>query len=131
MKLVIDTNVLVSGTLNPERKPGQLVVGLVEKVFTPVISPSIFAEYQDVLTRPKFGFDPFQIGALLEAILLNGQMVYPLKSTLPLPDEKDRPFFDAALAADCPLVTGNPRHFPPETGPQTLSPAEVLARILT
>ena len=29
-----------------------------------------------------------------------------------LPDPDDAPFLECALAADVPLVTGNPRHFP-------------------
>lgn len=131
VKLVIDTNVLVSGTLTPEGKPGQLLLAMVYKKFTPIITPAIFAEYHEVMYRVKFGFDPAIVGTLLETIFSQGLMLFPPVSTIPLIDPKDRPFLDVALYAACPIVTGNGKHFPASTGVKTLSPAEALASLQT
>lgn len=129
MKLVIDTNVLVSGTFTPEGKPGQLLALMVEGAFIPVISPTIFTEYHDVMYRKKFGFDAIAVATLLETILSQGELMFPPASTISLPDPKDRPFLDAGLHARCPIITGNLKHFPPESGVEALSPAEALARL--
>lgn len=127
MKLVIDTNVLVSGTWSPQGKPGQLLLAMIDMKFTPLISPTIFSEYHEVLYREKFGFDPAIVGTLLETIFSQGLMLFPPTSTMPLIDPKDRPFLDTALYAACPVVTGNSKHFPATTGVKILSPAEALA----
>lgn len=129
MKLVIDTNVLVSGTWSPEGKPGQLLLAMIDMKYTPILSPTIFSEYQEVLYREKFGFDPVIVGVLLETIFSQGLMLFPPISSMPLPDSKDRPFLDAALYAVCPVVTGNSKHFPATTGVKILSPAEALASL--
>ena len=77
----------------------------------------IFAEYQDVLARPQFRFDPAEVARLLAQIEGDGEeVVAPLASEgLPgrLPDPADEPFLEVAVAAGAEfLVTGNLRHFP-------------------
>jgi predicted nucleic acid-binding protein len=47
-----------------------------------------------------------------------------------LPDPDDAPFIATALAANCPIVTGNARHFPAECGVEILTPAQCLARLI-
>lgn len=55
MKLVLDTNVLISALLWPG--PSHEILRLIEKeVFTLCITPTIVEELRDVLSRPKFSF---------------------------------------------------------------------------
>jgi putative PIN family toxin of toxin-antitoxin system len=125
MKIVLDTNVLVSGLLQPFGPSGQIVRLVASGELSLCLDSRIAIEYREVLLREKFGFDPERIGILLEEIRGGGIPVAarPLASRLPDPD--DEPFLEVALAggAQC-LVTGNMKHYPEETrsGVEVLSP---------
>jgi putative PIN family toxin of toxin-antitoxin system len=111
MRIVLDTNVLVSALLRQGGIPDQ-VVGLVLAGRCKLIVDSrIMAEYQAVLRRPEFGFPVAEVDAFL-ALVERAEWVVADPVNLALPDETDRPFLEAAVAggADA-LVTGNPRHF--------------------
>lgn len=131
MKLVVDTNILVSGLLNGEGSPGKLVDAILAGELIAVCSVDIMAEYREVLNRQTFPFNPEDVQALIETIDEGGSWIDPEPSQLPLPDETDRAFIDAARFAACPIVTGNRRHFPAEAGVEILSAAEVLKRLFT
>lgn len=131
MQAVIDTNILVSALLTPGGAPAQLIEAIRAHALVPVVSRSILAEYADVLNRPKFGFAKGPVDDLLDdtngiALFLNPRPLSPMT----LPDPDDAPFVAAALTARCPIVTGNPRHFPPSAGVKTLSPAQCLQCLL-
>lgn len=66
MRVVYDTNVLVSAALKPDSLPAVLVsLALAQRVHL-CLSPPILAEYTAVLHRPKFGFAAHSIDAVLE-----------------------------------------------------------------
>ena len=123
MRAVVDTNVIVSGMINGAGVPGKIVDAIFCGEIIVVHSEQIVAEYREVLHRGKFAFDLADIQAFLEAVEGEGEFVMPLLSAMTLPDDKDRPFLDAALAASCPVVTGNTKHFPPGCGVEILTPA--------
>lgn len=123
---VVDTNVLVSALLNPAGPPGAVVLAVVQQRLTPVACAEIVKEYAQVLSRPQFAFDTQDVD---ELVTLIGQQalwveVTPYPEQLALPDPTDWPFVAAALAADCPLITGNARHFPRRTGVRVMSARE-------
>jgi hypothetical protein len=41
----------------------------------------------------------------------------------------DIPFYVAALACDCPLVTGNLKHYPKSGSVEVVSPAQAMKRL--
>jgi putative PIN family toxin of toxin-antitoxin system len=129
VRIVLDTNVLVSGLLSPFGPPGQIVRMVSAGVVTLCIDARVMAEYEEVLLRAKFGFDPDDGSALLDYLDFRGEVVAasPLFMRLPAPD--DEPFLEVALscAADC-LVTGNIAHFPAEARLDALvvSPGEFM-----
>ncbi len=116
MKIVLDTNVLVSGLLTPFGANGEIVRLVSAGVLIVQYDSRILLEYQDVLSRPKFQFDTQNVDAFLAYIKQNGQIVSgaPLKKRLP--DLDDEPFLEIAIAsrAAC-LITGNKKHFPKES----------------
>jgi putative PIN family toxin of toxin-antitoxin system len=129
MKVVIDTNVLVSGLLNPYNPPGAIVRLLAGGHFQAVYDARILSEYREVLLRPRFGFEPRHMEALLDYLKDSGLVVSgpPLKNRLPDPD--DEPFLEAAMAeSGTILVTGNKKHFPAEACGKVVvySPAEFM-----
>lgn len=116
---VIDTNVLVSALLssNPEAATVQLAARMLGGEIIPVYSDEIVQEYQEVLGRKKFGFDPVLIDNLLNAVKKYGISVYPHSTGTVLPDMKDLPFYEVVMEKrddEAYLVTGNLKHFPIE-----------------
>lgn len=131
MRIVLDTNVVVSGLLSPFGPPGEIVRMVTSGAVTLCLDARIFAEYDEVLARPRFGFDPDSVAALLDYVDFRGETVASKPLILRLPDPDDEPFLEVALAcdADC-LVSGNISHYPPElrSGVVVLSPADFMER---
>ena len=113
MKIVLDTNVLVSGLLTPFGSSGEIVRMLFSGELTLHIDARILSEYQDVLSRPKLMFNKDQSSILVDFIKQYAHFISssPLKNHLPDPD--DEPFLEVAVAGDVKsLVTGNTAHYP-------------------
>jgi putative PIN family toxin of toxin-antitoxin system len=129
MKIVLDTNVLVSGLLTPFGPCGEIVRMVAAADVTICYDARILSEYREVLARPRFRFNPDRVAAILEQIEYRGTPVAAQPLSRPLPDPDDEPFLAVALTGrvSC-LVTGNHVHFPPALcGTATvLSPAEFL-----
>jgi uncharacterized protein len=131
LKIVLDTNVIVSGLLNPEGSPGRVVDLFLAREVDLLVDDRILAEYRAVLVRPKFGFDPVDISDFLDLIEADATKISATPLKLVLKDEADRPFLEVAVAADADfLVTGNTRHFqiPSIRRSLVVTPAEFLRR---
>lgn len=128
MRAVIDTNVLVSGLLSPFGPPGTIVRMIASGAIQPVVDARIIVEYRDVCARPRFGFDAEALVTVLDFIEHAAFVVAPAPLGALLPDPDDAPFLEAAIAARCPLVTGNSAHFPARArqGVDVLTPADWL-----
>lgn len=119
MFVVIDTNIIVSALLSS--KNDSATVQVMEKVFRqeikPIYSKEIFAEYTNVLNRPKFHFSKELVEYMLSAIKQFGILKEPKETVMVvLPDMKDVPFYRLVLESeDTYLVTGNIKHFPQES----------------
>ncbi len=113
MKIVLDTNVLVSGLLQPFGPSGQIVRLVASGDLVLCHDPRILTEYQEVLHRDKVRFDPERVDILLEQIRAGGVSVAARPLPIALPDSDDEAFLEVALAsgARC-LVTGNVKHYP-------------------
>jgi putative PIN family toxin of toxin-antitoxin system len=129
LNIVLDTNVLVAGLLSPFGPCGEIVRMVSSGEPALCFDARILSEYNDVLKRPKFRFEPDKVDALVDFIATRGQVVAtsPLPGSLPDPD--DEPFLAVAIAGRvaC-LVTGNRSHFPDRLrqGVPLLSPREFL-----
>ena len=127
---VLDTNVLISGMINPNGAPGRIVDLLREGVIELVVDDRILDEYVRVLRRPCFR--KYFTKAECEDVIsyLENSPLRIVSSVLlsGLPDESDTPFAESALAAAVPLVTGNSKHFPKRAcrGLRVLTPAGFL-----
>lgn len=112
MRLVVDTNIIVSALLSSESKAFHLLSDVLDGKYIVLISEEIFKEYEDVLSRDKFGFDSDIINFLLNWFRENAVWVEVLESDAPMKDEKDRVFYDLAKSCKARLVTGNIKHYP-------------------
>ena len=129
MNIVIDTNVLVAGLLSPFGACAEIVRMVSAGVLTLSFDARILSEYNEVLRRPRFGFEEEKIATFLDFIVYRGQAVAPSPVFHSLPDPDDEPFLEVTLASQavC-LVTGNQRHFPAERcqGAKVILPGDFL-----
>ena len=130
MDIVIDTNVLVAGLLSPFGSCGEIVRMVSAGELTLSFDARILSEYNEVLRRPRFGFEEDKIAAFLDYIVYHGQVIAPSPLTHSLPDPDDEPFLEVTLASQAVfLVTGNQKHFPAERCREAnvISPDEFLS----
>ena len=66
MKIVLDTNVLVSGLLTPFGPSGEIVRMISAGELILHVDARILSEYQEVLNRPKFQFDKDHVRGMAE-----------------------------------------------------------------
>ena len=130
MKIVLDTNVVVSGLLQAQGNPAQVLALVLSGAIQICHDKRILAEYAEVLARPRFKFDPKRVREVLNKIETDGLAVDAAgESNLNLPDPDDEPFLAVALAASADfLVTGNLADYPPDKrrGCAVVSPAAFL-----
>lgn len=129
MKIVLDTNVIVSGLLTPFGSSGEIVRLIAGGNLILQYDSRILHEYHEVLNRPKFQFDKDHIDALVDYIQKNGQAVAAGPLNQPLPDPDDAPFLEVAIEGKADfLVTGNKAHYPKQfrEGVKVVSPAECI-----
>jgi len=129
MKIVLDTNVLVSGLLTPFGPSGKIVRMVSAGKLILYIDARVLSEYHEVLQRPKFKFNNDHINTLISFIKHNGQFLSTLPLKISLPDPDDEPFLEVAIAGNVSsLITGNIAHFPSShrEGINILSPSVFL-----
>lgn len=129
MKIVLDTNVLVSGLLKPFSSSGEIVRMITAESIQVCYDARILSEYRDVLVRPKFSFDHAHVDNFLTHLEGNGIAVASSPLAKSLPDHKDNPFLEVALAGNATyLVTGNIKHYPVNRrqGTKIVSPSDFI-----
>lgn len=129
MKVVLDTNVVVSGLISPFGAPGEIVRMLASGALELCYDARVLSEYRSVLLRQKFSFDQAHVGDLLDQIEACGYVTTGKLLTKRLSDPDDEPFLEIALGGEAHyLVTGNLKHYPAEKrqGMRVVSPTEFL-----
>ena len=113
MNVVIDTNVFVSGLLNDEGIPGQIVNMVLAERFTLLFDNRIMEEYEDVLNRKKLKLSRDDIDPVIDYIKNEGIYVLAEPIKIKFEDEDDKKFLEVAISGNAEyLITGNTRHFP-------------------
>ena len=130
MNVAIDTNVIVSGLLNPYGHPAEIIRLLLTGSLKLFYDSRIISEYSEVLNRSKFQFDKENVSIFVKEIEVTGTSVIPLPLEKSLPDPDDNMFLEVALAgnAEC-IITGNTSHYPRKlcSGIRVLSPTEFMS----
>lgn len=112
MKLVLDTNVVVSGLMTAHGPCARILDLVVDGAIEPCVDDRLIAEYETVLRRPELRIVPADAALVLAFIRDSAHRVVPSRLDIALPDPDDIPFIEVAAAAEALLVTGNTRHFP-------------------
>ena len=88
MKLVIDTNVLISGIFW-KGPPNQIVSHWLKDGFEVFISESILTEYEKVLKRMKSGLTSDEIREWIKLIISHSYVVKPLETISIIEEDPD------------------------------------------
>jgi putative PIN family toxin of toxin-antitoxin system len=131
IRVVLDTNIIVSALLQPLGPPAQVFELALGSVMQLCVSGGIYAEYEEVVSRPRFQRSAETIAATLRAVRENGHWVRPTDAVRVCVDADDDIFLECAQAAEAEyLVTGNLRHFPTSWGVTRIVTARWLLDIV-
>lgn len=113
LRLVLDTNIVVSAALQPYGLPRTVLVVATTKPALLYISGEILAEYREALARPEFRIHRGLQHQVLQLIQNRARRVTLSRKLDVTSDPDDNMFLECADAARADyLVTGNVRHFP-------------------
>ena len=114
LRLVIDTNVLVSAALKPDSLQRTTFLLAITKPARLYVSRPIVEEYTDVLSRPELAIRKGLRLQLLQLIKNGIRLVSPARRLEVTSDPDDNIFVECADSARADfLITGNRKHFPP------------------
>jgi len=108
MRVVIDTNILVSAAI-AGRKPASVITWVINRPdYEWVVSEEILAEYQEVLSRRKLKLTDVQKERWLNSIQRSTKLI-EVSIEIDFPrDQKDAKFIACALSANADfLITGD------------------------
>src|ERR1700730_8754294 len=110
-KVVVDTNIFISGLIVPSSIPGQVISAWKNNLFTLLISKEIVSEIREVLTRPKIRND-YKIGLEdIDELLSNLELASEIVDSAPLDssaiqarDPKDNIILTCALGGSADFI---------------------------
>jgi putative PIN family toxin of toxin-antitoxin system len=113
LRLVIDTNVVVSAALREESLSRTALLIAIAKPARLYVSQPILEEYSEVLARPAIGIRKGHRLRLLQLIRNRSLLAAPYRRLEITIDPDDNKFVECADSARADyLITGNSRHFP-------------------
>lgn len=133
MKIVLDTNVLMSGIFFTG-PPYQILQAWRDGAIQLAVCPEILAEYRDVAVRLSRTYKGIDILPLLDLVAVRSHIVQA--APLPRPvcaDPDDDIFIACALAAKAPIIVSGDRHLLAVSGfagIQVLRPKPFIDRFL-
>ena len=113
MRVVLDTNIIVSGLMSVSSPPAQILNAVRGGQVVAVMSEATFAELEHVLHRPAvqryFTHTTITPAAFLAELRVQADLVIPIPNTVPIRDARDRVFLDLLTTEPPPqyFVTGD------------------------
>jgi uncharacterized protein len=131
MRVVLDTNILISCCWKPGGNEARVVEMARAGRLTACVSAVLIDEYREVAARKKFAELQECLIGNIEAILLGAVRVEPSEICNACGDPDDNALLECALAAGAAfVVTGNLRDFPEEwRGVRVVNARALLARV--
>jgi putative PIN family toxin of toxin-antitoxin system len=133
LRVVIDTNVLVSAIILPHSHVGPILIYLRRGAYIPLYHTDTLDELIRVLARPrirtKYHITDNDTRTVVDLLLLRGELVDTIEQIVICRDPKDDVFLSVALAGQADvLVTGDSDllSLNPFRGIPILTPAEFL-----
>lgn len=115
IKVILDTNVLVSGLISPKSYPAKIIDLWQKRKFTLITSEEILNEYQKVLSYPKikkvYHLDKMKIEEYLKGLSIFSQVCKPTKKVSLIKDDPaDNKFLEAAVSAAADFIVSGDSH---------------------
>jgi uncharacterized protein len=128
LKVVLDTNVVVSGLLHQKGAPATILDAATSKRFRCCISEPLLDEYREVLARDYLGLDQHRVGTFITDLRKVAIFVVPRKKVAVARDPDDNRVMECALEAGADfIVTGNIGDFPAQFhGVRVVTPRDFL-----
>jgi putative PIN family toxin of toxin-antitoxin system len=128
IRVVIDTNVVISATLRSGGLPEAVFNLAVDRRVQLYVSEAILAEYEDVLRRPRLDIHPDKVTLALTRIGEAAISVAPTERVTACSDPDDNIFLECAEVAQANyVVTGNTADFPAQWAKtQIVTPRQFL-----
>ena len=109
MRVVVDTNIIVSGYLGGALEA--IIVAWKSGKFTLVVSDAIADEYHEVLKRPKFKIERAELDDFSALLLDKAEFVSPLETISAIvADPADNKFLEAAVTGKANLIVSGDDH---------------------
>jgi len=113
LRLVVDTNIIVSAALKPEGPQRTVLLAATTNPAKLYVSDDILLEYKAVLKRPELGLQRGRRLQLLQFIENHARKIDPKRRVRAAADESDDKFLECAEASRADyLLTGNLKDFP-------------------
>jgi len=113
LRLVVDTNIVISAALKPEGLQRTVLLLAITKPSRLYVSAPMLEEYRTVLPRSEFQIRKGLRQQLLQLLKKNARFVRPVCHLQVTTDPDDNMFVECADVAGADyLITGNIRHFP-------------------
>jgi putative PIN family toxin of toxin-antitoxin system len=113
LRVVLDTNIVVSGLLSPKGSPSAILDAAASKQFRCFVSEPLIEEYSEVLARNALGLDQRRVARFIRDFRKVVLLVVPRQKTLIARDPDDNMVMECAVEAKADfVVTGNTRDFP-------------------
>jgi len=136
MRVVLDTNIIVSALIRPGGGLGPVLRGLRDGEYTMLYAQQPLDELVDVLARPrirgKYGLTDDDVEGILALILLRGDAVVVSQEIVACRDPKDDLFLSVAVSGQADAIVSGDEDLlvlHPFEGISILSPAEFLTRL--
>ena len=131
IRIVVDTNIMVSGTLSDDGLPASVLDLAAAKRIQLVVSADVLAKYAEVLRRPRFKLGAVHIAQVLAVIRKTSQLVKPSRRLAISRDESDNRFYECAEVGNADfLITGNTSRFPLQhKNTKVVTPSEFIGLI--
>jgi len=121
MKVVVDTNVIVSALISTSGTPAKILSLILNGTIKILYDNRIIFEYYDVLSRNEFGFSKEIVNDLINYFKHDGEFVNSEFIKRKFFDETDKKFYEVYKTGGAEyLITGNIKHFPKEDSIVTL-----------
>ncbi len=110
MKVVLDTNVVVSGIFY-SGPPSDILRAWEQRRFRLVLTLPIFEEYKDVAVRIGVHFPAININRLMDLIIVESDLCSPVALAHPVcTDPKDDKFIAAAIGGKADVIISGDKH---------------------
>ncbi|MDR1389942.1 MAG: putative toxin-antitoxin system toxin component, PIN family [Treponema sp.] len=115
MKIVLDTNIMVSALINSNGIPGKIMALVLNGKIRILYDNRIIFEYIDVLSRKNFGFNDEIIYDVINYFRNDGEYINSGYSNSKFIDDTDKKFYEVFKSGEAEyLVTENIKRFPKE-----------------